>query len=60
MLGALARWLRLLDLDVAYDPALDDPELRACPDCGRIYWRGTHVERMRKRLAGWLGEEEAG
>ena len=27
MLGGLARWLRTLGLDVAYDPALDDPEL---------------------------------
>jgi uncharacterized protein len=27
MLGALARRLRMLDVDVAYDPALDDPEL---------------------------------
>jgi hypothetical protein len=27
MLGALARWLRALDLDVAYDPSIDDPEL---------------------------------
>jgi uncharacterized protein with PIN domain len=27
MLGALARWLRAFDLDVAYDPSLDDPEL---------------------------------
>ena len=139
MLGALARWLRILGLDVTYDPALDDPELverafaegrviltrdrrlterrkarnhllirsdvveeqvrqvleelgirpdperllgrclrcnaatepipaedaraivppwvartqeeyRACPVCGRIYWSGTHAERMRKRL----------
>jgi uncharacterized protein with PIN domain len=139
MLGALARWLRALDLDVAYDPALDDPalvalavaegrtiltrdrrlverrlarnhllirsdqveeqvrqvltelgirpdparllgrclrcnqplepiaaeaararvppwvartqdEFRACPRCGRIYWRGTHVERMGRWL----------
>ena len=144
MLGALARWLRLLDLDVAYDPSLDDPELveravaedrviltrdrrlterrrarnhllirsevvdqqvrqvldelgvrpdpdrllrrcplcnaplqwlpadeararvppwvartqtdfRGCPDCGRVYWRGTHVDRMRERLAGMVG-----
>jgi len=22
-------------------------EFRHCPDCGRIYWPGTHVERMR-------------
>ena len=139
MLGALARWLRVLGLDVAYDPALDDPEIveravaegrviltrdrrlverrlarnhllirsevveeqvrqvleelgirpdpgrllgrclrcnvltepipaedaravvplwvartkneyRACPVCGRIYWSGTHAERMKKRL----------
>jgi uncharacterized protein with PIN domain len=27
MLGGLVRWLRVLDLDVAYDPRLDDPEL---------------------------------
>ena len=140
MLGALARWMRVLDVDVAYDPALSDPELveravaegrtiltrdrklterrlarnhilirsddvdeqvrqvleemgirpnlrrllgrcllcnlpleemeaeaarvrvppyvartqeefRACPGCGRIYWRGTHVDRMARRLA---------
>jgi uncharacterized protein len=139
MLGALARWLRALDLDTAYDPSLDDPELvalahaegrtiltrdrrlterrlarnhllirsdvvdeqvrqvlddlglhpdparllgrclrcntplepldpeaararvppwvartqqefRACPTCGRVYWRGTHVARMARRL----------
>ncbi|MGH9362847.1 MAG: Mut7-C RNAse domain-containing protein [Thermoanaerobaculia bacterium] len=29
MLGALARWLRVLDLDTAYDPALDDAALVA-------------------------------
>jgi uncharacterized protein with PIN domain len=139
MLGALARWLRALDLDVAYDPAIDDPELvdkavaegrviltrdrrlterrlarnhllirsevveeqlrqvldelgirpdprrrlgrclrcntpledldpevararvppwvgkthndfRGCPHCGRVYWRGTHVDRMSRAL----------
>lgn len=143
MLGALARWLRALDLDVAYDPSLDDPELvalavaedrviltrdrrlterrrarkhllirsevvaeqvrqvledlqiqpdperllgrclrcnvplervepaeagvrvppwvarteqefRACPNCGRVYWKGTHVQRMLKRLEGMM------
>jgi hypothetical protein len=25
-------------------------ELYRCPDCGRIYWPGTHVERMRAVL----------
>ena len=142
MLGALARWLRVLGFDVAYDPALDDPELvekavaeerviltrdrrlverrrarshllvrsddvdeqvrqvledlrlrpdpatflarclrcntplesisperaaarvppwiartqadfRACPGCGRVYWRGSHAERMRRKLERW-------
>jgi hypothetical protein len=140
MLGGLVRWLRILDLDVAYDPSLDDPEIvelavaeervilsrdrkmlerrrarnhllilsdnvdeqvrqvveafglrpdperllgrclrcnlpledlpaeqarervppwvartqndfRICPGCRRVFWPGTHVERMRRRLA---------
>jgi len=139
MLGGLARWLRVLGLDTAHDPSLDDPDLvdwavaeerviltrdrrlvlrkrawnhllvrsevvdeqvrqvlgdlrlepspedlfsrclrcneelrevpakeaarevppyvartqtrfRRCPSCGRIYWRATHAERMRRRL----------
>jgi uncharacterized protein len=29
MLGGLARWLRLAGLDTAFDPRLDDPELKA-------------------------------
>lgn len=24
----------------------------ACPKCGRIYWRGTHYDAMRRRLTG--------
>jgi uncharacterized protein with PIN domain len=23
-----------------------------CPECGRIYWAGTHWQRMREVLAG--------
>lgn len=26
--------------------------LRHCPDCGRVYWPGGHVERLRVRFAG--------
>jgi len=26
-------------------------EFYICPNCRRIYWTGTHVERMRKKLA---------
>jgi len=144
MLGSLARWLRALDVDVTYDPALDDPEIveravaegrtiltrdrrlterrlarnhvlvrsddvaeqlrqviselgfhpepgktlgrclrcntpleridpeqararvppwvartqsefRACPSCDRVYWRGTHVRRMLRRLEEMTG-----
>jgi uncharacterized protein with PIN domain len=25
----------------------------ACPACGRLYWEGSHVRRMRDRLAAW-------
>jgi uncharacterized protein with PIN domain len=24
-----------------------------CPNCGRIYWPGSHVRRMRARLERW-------
>ncbi len=27
--------------------------LSRCEDCGRLYWEGGHVRRMRARLAGW-------
>jgi uncharacterized protein with PIN domain len=27
--------------------------VKHCPECGRIYWRGSHFQRMRRRLAGW-------
>ena len=28
-----------------------------CPSCGRLYWPGTHTERMRRRLAEALGAD---
>ncbi len=27
-----------------------------CPDCGRIYWRGSHYDRLAKKVKSWLGE----
>ncbi len=30
----------------------DDP-IKACPECGRVYWPGSHVRRMRGRLERW-------
>ncbi len=29
---------------------------RLCPGCGRVYWAGTHWERMRKQLAAMLDQ----
>lgn len=36
--------------------------LRLCPACGRIYWRGTHPERMLAQMKAWgiLIESESG
>jgi uncharacterized protein with PIN domain len=30
-------------------------EFWRCPRCGRIYWAGTHLNRMRRTLEGVLG-----
>lgn len=32
--------------------ALPGPRMR-CPSCGRMYWPGSHVRRMRRRLSSW-------
>jgi len=29
-----------------------------CPECGRIYWEGSHQDSMRRRLETWLQEWE--
>lgn len=54
MLGRLARWLRVLGLDTAYDPEVDDPDLVARADAeGRwLLTRDRHlVEHLRPRHA---------
>jgi uncharacterized protein len=30
-----------------------DGPLLACPECGRVYWPGSHARRMRARLERW-------
>jgi len=30
-----------------------------CPECGRVYWRGSHFQRMRRRLVGWQERRSA-
>ena len=48
MLGGLARWLRVLGVDVEYDPALDDPALaRRAADEGR--WLLTRDRKLTER-----------
>ncbi|HEX5757928.1 MAG TPA: Mut7-C RNAse domain-containing protein [Thermoanaerobaculia bacterium] len=51
MLGALARWLRVLDLDTAYDPGLDDAALvaRAAAEGRTILTRDRKL--LERRLA---------
>jgi uncharacterized protein with PIN domain len=29
-----------------------------CPECGRIYWEGSHADRMKKRLDGSVSFNE--
>jgi len=33
-------------------------EFMGCPGCGRIYWGGSHADRMLARLSGLLGRDE--
>ena len=51
MLGSLARWLRVLGLDVVYDPSLDDAALvrRAVAEQRTILTRDTRL--VQRRLA---------
>lgn len=53
MLGKLARWLRILGYDVAYDPYAEDEELvaRAVTEGRILLTKDRHlVERWRKKL----------
>jgi len=34
-------------------PDVAGTEVRSCPECGRLYWAGSHHRRMRARLAAW-------
>lgn len=34
-------------------PDVDPATLRICPDCGRVYWAGSHYRRMQNRLRAW-------
>ncbi|MHB0985770.1 MAG: Mut7-C RNAse domain-containing protein [Sulfuricella sp.] len=40
-------------VQVPPDARQPQEDLLACPDCGRVYWRGSHYRRMRKKLKSW-------
>lgn len=37
---------------------LSQQSFKECPSCGKVYWQGTHWERMRKVLDGLRSEEQ--
>ena len=38
---------------VPLDARMADKPVRICPVCARVYWRGSHYKRMRRKLAEW-------
>jgi uncharacterized protein with PIN domain len=55
----LARVTRISVLD-ALPAAVAETctEFSRCPDCGRVFWRGSHWERMKKLAAEVLGRQD--
>lgn len=57
--AALARVSRRSVLDaVPASVAETCPEFSRCPRCGKVFWRGTHWETMKKLAADVLGRQE--
>lgn len=56
----------LLDADaealqrVPLDARRPDEPFKRCPECGRVYWRGSHYKRMHSRLMKWQAEKHQG
>lgn len=46
----------LIETDLPADFPPDIEEAFICPTCDKYYWRGGHVERMRKHLERWQKE----
>lgn len=49
--------LRTIAKDLVRSRVLDDTfrvfdEFFECPDCGRVYWKGSHYDRMREKVDG--------
>ena len=50
MLGKLARWLRAMGYDAVYYTYLTQERFFACGSCGKVYWQGSHFDRIVERL----------
>jgi uncharacterized protein with PIN domain len=49
------------DLAQIPEPSRELPgPFRVCPRCGRVYWPGSHVRRMRGRLERWRALADGG
>src|SRR6266702_3425985 len=68
-LGRLARYLRMLGFDARWRGEAEDEDVarelppgvrerhdafRRCPSCGRVYWAGSHHQRMERLIAALL------
>lgn len=40
-------------------PPDEDEPVSVCPECERVYWRGSHYRRMRARLEAWQRQRMA-
>lgn len=54
LVAIMPRQLPNLPGDVSSEAA------RHCPNCGRVYWAGSHYRRMRQRLVAWAAGDFAG
>lgn len=42
------RVLRRVRREAGREGSADSPQIAHCPGCGRVYWEGSHTERMRR------------
>jgi uncharacterized protein with PIN domain len=47
-------------LTVPADAQRPEEPFLACPACGRVYWRGSHVKRMLANMGRWHSENPIG
>lgn len=57
---SLRAFTRCMVCNTILSPAATDTELGKCPGCGRLYWQGTHYDRMRQWIAELAATAAAG